>query len=180
METHHFDALTKVLGNWSTRRSALTLFAPLVLSTRRDAAEAKKRNRRNKKKRKKAPPFNQFGCLDVGKRCRKAKHCCSGICAGPEGKERCKAHDVSGCPVAEVGICLNGSCTTSNGDAGFCMPTTGNAGYCGADSSPCVACDKDADCRARCGSGAACITCGLCVFAETLTYCAGVGADSCT
>lgn len=179
MDTHHFDDLAKVLGSWSTRRSALTLLAPLVLATRRDAAEAKKRKNR-KKKRKKPPAFNSFGCLDVGKRCRKAKHCCSGICAGPEGKERCKAHDVGGCPVTAAGVCFNGTCTTSSGDAGRCMPTTGNASYCGADGSPCVACSKDADCRARCGPDAACITCGLCVFGGSLTYCAGVGVASCT
>jgi hypothetical protein len=175
MNTHHFDALTKILGRWSTRRGVLAVLALPVLVTHRDAAEADKR-----KKRKNAPSVNQFGCLNVGKRCRRAKRCCSGICAGPKGKERCKAHDRGGCPVTEAGVCINGTCTTSSGDAGFCMPTTGNAGYCGADSTPCVACSKDADCRARCGPDAACITCGLCALEGTLTFCASARADSCT
>jgi hypothetical protein len=175
MDRHRFDALAKTLGGGSTRRGVLTLFVPSGLAMRRDRVAAKKRN----KKRRKAPPLNQFGCLDVGRRCRKTKHCCSGICAGPENKKRCRSHDVGGCPVAEVGSCFNGACTTRTGDAGLCMPTTGNAGYCGADSTPCIACNKDADCRERCGSGAACVTCGLCVFAGTLTFCAGAAANSC-
>jgi hypothetical protein len=179
MDTHHFDALTIALGRWSTRRGVLTFLAPLVLVTHRDAAGADKRKQR-KKKRKKAPAVNQFGCLNVGKRCRKAKRCCSGICAGPKGKERCKAHDRRGCPATAAGVCFDGTCTTSSGDPGRCMPTTGNASYCGADGSPCVACTRDADCRGRCGPDAACITCGLCTFAGTVTYCAGVGAASCT
>jgi hypothetical protein len=179
MDTDRFDALTKVLGRWSTRRSVLSVLAPLVLVTRRDATEAKKREKR-KKKRKKKPAVNLFGCLNVGKRCRKAKRCCSGICAGPKGKEHCKAHDTGGCPVTAAGACFNGFCTTSSGDAGLCMPTTGNASYCGADSTPCVGCKSDMECRARCGPEAACITCGACVFAGSLTYCAGVGAASCT
>jgi hypothetical protein len=180
MNTHRFDALTTLLGRWSTRRGALSILGSLVIATRRDAAAAEKREQRKKRrKNKKKPALNLFGCLNVGKRCRRSKRCCSGICAGPKGKERCKAHDRGGCPVTAAGACFNGTCTTSSGDLGRCMPTTGNASYCGADSTPCVGCQTDAECRARCGPEAACITCGACVFAGSLTYCAGVGAISC-
>lgn len=145
MEPIRFDTWTRAFANLSTRR--LTLHALLLGATANvwgvgDAS---------------AGP----GCKDVGKKCRKAKDCCSGVCKGKKGKKRCKAHDTGGCTPGGNTVGCGGTdvaCTTSNGVPGQCVTTTGNAGYCGTGGD-CFPCAKDADCRPVCGPGAACIKC---------------------
>jgi hypothetical protein len=120
------------------------------------AADAKKRKRKKRKKQQPVGTPNAFGCLDVGDRCQSAGQCCSGICAGKQGKKRCRAHDTGGCPAGHDVFGDDVPCETSNGIRGRCGTTTGNAGYCvgGGDCHPCA---NDADCRSLCGPNAACV-----------------------
>jgi hypothetical protein len=145
MDATHFDRLTRVLAHAGSRRQtllALLLGGVLVTPVIDDAA---------------AGP----GCKNVGKKCKKAKDCCSGVCKGKKGRKRCKAHDTGGCQAGQIqGTCggTDVACTTSAGQPGLCNTTTGDAGYCGTGGD-CFPCTKDADCREVCGSGAACVLC---------------------
>lgn len=104
---------------------------------------------------------NQFGCVRVGRRCRKNRQCCSGICKGRKGKETCRPHNVGTCkrsqnvcgPVMQVARC-------NNSDDCGCFVTTGGASFCGGDRGECMVCRDDRDCQARgFGQGAACVVC---------------------
>ncbi|MGH2616265.1 MAG: hypothetical protein ACRDJC_13555 [Thermomicrobiales bacterium] len=104
------------------------------------------------------------GCKNVGRKCRRSKQCCSGICKGKKGnlQKRCKAHDSGGCQGGSHPSGCGGSsvsCTTSAGTPGVCATTTGNAGYCLGSGLVCTTCQKDADCRSFCGEAAACVRC---------------------
>lgn len=113
--------------------------------------------------------FNQFGCVDVGGRCRgKDSACCSGICRGKKPKKgerdrsRCVLHDLgTGCrPGATQDECggMDEPCTTSAGRQGTCGTTTGNAAYY-ANAFPMVTCTRDKDCQDEHGPRAACLKC---------------------
>ncbi len=155
MDADRFDALTRSLTEHTPRRRLIAglIVAPGLLAAGASNGAAAK-NRKKKLKR------NEFGCVNVGGKCRgRDKNCCSGICRGkkPEKGEkdnsRCVAHDAQGCQAGQIeGFCggTNVNCTTSNGNSGKCNTTTGNAGYC-ADSGDCSAgpCKKDADCIPR-------------------------------
>jgi hypothetical protein len=118
------------------------------------------------------------GCKNVGKKCRKQKDCCSGVCKGKKGKKKCKAHDSSGCVAGQGLINCPGNptddCVSSKGFNGNCWTTTGNSGYCGSVGA-CVACTRDADCRVFCGPDAACVHCAQCSNPER-TACMGTEA----
>jgi hypothetical protein len=108
---------------------------------------------------------NEFGCVNVGGKCRgEDRTCCSGYCQGKKPKKgkkdksRCVAHDTGDCTGTDR-VCPSGLCTTSIGHAGGCMTTTGNAPYC-ADTVTSIPCRKDADCVPSCGPLAACYVCG--------------------
>jgi hypothetical protein len=121
------------------------------------------------------------GCKNVGKKCKKKKDCCSGICKGKKGKKRCKAHDTGGCQAGQrQGICggVDVPCTTSAGNPGLCQTTTGNAAYCTAGGG-CFACQQDADCRPFCGPGAACVRCLFCGEDGSPTACVGLIPGGC-
>jgi hypothetical protein len=142
------------------------VLAAAIAGKTRDAAWAKKRKPKLKR--------NQFGCVDVGGKCRgKDSNCCSGICdgakpkKGQKDKSRCRAHDTGtlvgaarGCSAADdsCGPAGNTACTTSLAEDGFCHKTTGNAGYCALDAE-CFDCTTDEECVPICGEGAACILC---------------------
>jgi hypothetical protein len=166
MDGSGFDALTRSLAEVSARRLVLSRLAAGLLSVAAlhgaDAAGARQRKRNKRKK--KPLPFNEFGCLNVGARCRgKDELCCSGICQGKKPKKgkrdkrRCVAHDTGGCTEADR-VCPSVLCTTSIGRVGGCMTTTGNAPYC-ADIITGVPCNKDIDCQVYCGPLAACYVC---------------------
>jgi hypothetical protein len=152
MDDAHFDRLTRryVLGG---------LAAALGLGTARlpDVAHARKR---------KKVKFNAFGCVDVGRFCKKAGQCCSGICQGKKGKKKCRAHDADICSSGDGNAFCNPdspnpvACTTSTGN-GVCRTTTGNAGFC-VEGGDCFPCTKDAECVPFCGAGAACFACAGC------------------
>jgi hypothetical protein len=126
------------------------------------------------KKKKKKLQFNQFGCVNVGGKCRgNSANCCSGICEGKKPKKgkkdtsRCVAHGQSTCFAGQNEPFCGGTgevaCLTSAGETGECTTTTGNAGYC-VRSGRCLACKKDEDCQNNpdFGAGAACTVCTGC------------------
>ena len=121
------------------------------------------------------------GCKNFGKKCKKNKGCCSGICKGKKGKKRCKAHDTGGCQAGQTFPACGGAlvqCTTSTAAAGACITTSGNAGYCSATTN-CFSCQRDADCVPNCGPQAACVTCAMGCASTDGTACAGPSPTSC-
>ena len=181
MDAARFDASTRSLTGRIPRRrvfSGLTAALGFSLTVSSERADAK---RRKKLKR------SEFGCVNVGGKCRgKDRNCCSGVCTGKKpkrgdkDKSRCVAHDAQGCEAGQIeNFCggTNVSCTTSSGDTGGnCDTTTGNAGYCSGQGTCEVdpPCKKDADCVPIFGAGAACVLCdnSLCPAG---TGCAGLG-----
>jgi hypothetical protein len=184
MNRHRFDALTRSLVSRVSRRDLVARLAGGVLAWSAaqlpHLANARKRKRKNKKRKK--VRFNEYGCVNVGRLCKNADQCCSGLCEGKKGKKTCRAHDQSTCqPGQSSAVCSGGAnvvCTASSGAPGLCLATTGNAGYCYADGD-CFACAKDADCEPICGSGAACITCAGTCAGRGGTFCAGRTPGSC-
>jgi hypothetical protein len=175
MDALSCDQLTRQLLGAGTRRAivgriaALSLAGPLGLLAAHDDADAKKKRKRKQKKRKqKAAAPNAFGCIDVGALCQNDDQCCSGICAGKQGKKRCRAHDVGDCQAgtAPEACDENVPCTTGAGDPGTCGTTTGNAVYCFV-AGGCFACQNDGDCQRADGGAlgprAACVTCEGCM-----------------
>lgn len=157
MDAPRFDLLTRLLFTKRSRRQVLAALALGVLGLSALPDESP------------AGP----GCRNVGRKCKKAKQCCSGICKGKKGEKRCRAHDTGGCQAGAQETGCGGTdtgCTTSTGHLGVCDTTTGNAGYC-TFGFECVACHKDADCRELCGPAAACIRC--------LPECPGTGGTAC-
>jgi hypothetical protein len=161
MDGIHFDRLARRLSATGTRRGmVLGLVSTLGLAAPRHRGAAKGK--------KKPITLNQFGCVDVGGKCRgKNSLCCSGTCQGKKPKKgekdksRCVAHGERGCLAGQMLSGCGGAtiqCVTSIGLHGACQTTTGNAGYCSGDSTP-QHCTKDADCRHLCGPEAACILC---------------------
>jgi hypothetical protein len=118
------------------------------------------------------------GCKNIGKKCKKKKDCCSGVCKGKKGKKKCKAHDTGGCQAMAATCSQNIDCTTSTGEMGDCFTTTGNAGYC-ANAGECFPCTRDADCRPFCGPQAACARCTACLPGTPTTACLGPSGSSC-
>jgi hypothetical protein len=97
---------------------------------------------------------NQYGCLNVGDRCKKASQCCSGVCKRKGGKRKCAAHDAGKCSL------LRNRCTATDpilaacnlpDEWATCLVTIGNAPFCGTllafkQDVHCQTCTKDADC----------------------------------
>jgi hypothetical protein len=180
MDSGQFDSLTRAFANISTARRGFvsgTLgggLTTLLVRLGAEDAEARKR-KKGKKRKKKKIKRNEFGCVNVGKFCKNGGQCCSGICQGKKGKNKCKAHDSQGCQAGQQEETCNAEkvdvpCTTSAGEEGICDTTTGNAGYCRREGD-CFPCSKDADCQEFCGPAAACIICA--------DFCAETGGTGC-
>jgi hypothetical protein len=163
MDHDRFDALTRSLGVHASRRSLSRAVAGsglgAILGSAFGAlavdAKQKRHKKKNKRKKPKKPKFNAFGCVSVGKTCKNAEQCCSGICTGKKGNRTCRAHDVGTCDQAAPGICEAGNPLFSvcNGKSDCaCFRTTGGSSICGALFNPglseCAACRRDADCVA--------------------------------
>jgi hypothetical protein len=130
---------------WTRRRFGLAAGGALATlwSLAGIASAPAKKNKQEKLK------FNEFGCVDVGGKCRgNDANCCSNICEGKKPKKgkkdksRCVGHDEQGCRAGQKEDGCGGfnggfnvSCTTSSGDPGLCNTTTGNAGYCAGDGA---------------------------------------------
>jgi hypothetical protein len=170
---NRFDGLTRSLTSVPSRRDVLRGLAAAVVGV--GAARVPGVVAARKTRKPKSPKPNEFGCLDVGDRCKTAGQCCSGICKGKRGKRRCRAHDSGGCKAGKYPTVCGGmdvACTTSRGKPGLCVTTTGNAGYCMATSLP-YACRTDSDCRSTpggiLGPRAACYRCSQSMVG---TFCA--------
>lgn len=162
MNATRFDRLTRGLSTTPTRRAILGGFATAI-----GLAAPRVPGRVEAKTKKKPLKVNEFGCVNVGGKCRgKDGKCCSGICKGKKPKKgekdksRCVDHHTGGCQ-ADQDQCSTGF--SECGTGGLCYRTTGKASFCGAYQvewfSPCTPCEKDADCTADFGPGAACIDC---------------------
>jgi hypothetical protein len=166
MSQNRFHDVTRSMTRLPSRRDLLRGLAGaglgLGIVPRADLVEArKKRKKRKKKDRKKEtlPQPNAFGCLEIGDVCNSETDCCSGICAGAEGKQTCQAHGTGNCPQAHVGICLATAdeipvLKCGNNDLCFCYTTTSGSNFCGTrgprigEKTACADCQKDADCAA--------------------------------
>jgi hypothetical protein len=196
MDASRFDRLARSFGTGSSRRRLLRLGA-VALGLGVAAGPAGEETLAKKKKIKK----NEFGCVNVGGKCRgKDNKCCSGICKGKKPKKgekdksKCQAHDTGvGCvagqqsafcrigSVLEMGLDSEGmevpNCTTAAGVPGTCETTTGNAPYC-VFTGECFSCSKDTDCEGVCGPQAACVRCVGCDETGG-TGCVGPAKNSC-
>lgn len=155
-----FDSLTRSLAAYRSRRGAVRGVAAALglAATVVPANAAKKKNRKKVTK----PRNNEFGCLDVGKKCNgKDSKCCSGLCQGKKpkrgkrDKSKCVGHNAGSC-LAGFDVCLGviAQCSTE----GFCFQTTGKASFCAGGTGICTDCQKDTDCEALgAGPGAACV-----------------------
>jgi hypothetical protein len=174
MDHNRFDRITLALASGLSRRT-LAAVAGLGALGAAGVVDAKKKKKKKVKK-------NEFGCVDVGKYCKNAGQCCSGICQGKKGKKKCKAHDASTCANGQKEVfCGGGSavtCKTASGAEGLCNTTTGKAGYCTGGPGTCVPCKKDADCISTCGTGAACVPCDGCTGSNGFA-CVGPEAGRC-
>jgi hypothetical protein len=174
MDDARLDALAQNLAAGHSRRISIRLLAGLAIGNslaRADLVEGKR-----KKRKRKRFAFNEFGCVNVGGKCRgRDSVCCSGRCRGKKPKpgkadrRHCVAHDTGGCMGTDR-VCPSVLCTTSIGHAGGCTTTTGNAPYC-ADFVTTTPCNKDADCVPFCGPLAACFVCN----GVSGGHCAGPG-----
>lgn len=163
MDADRFDALARTLnGAASSRRTAVAGLAALGLAAGHVPARATRRRRKVRR--------NAFGCVNVGRFCRSADQCCSGICRGNKGKRKCRAHDTGGCALAD------NFCAGGNGNdcapGCVCNVTTGKAPHCGPTVfCPAAECQRDADCGEP---GAACIppvNCQGCGTPATQNFC---------
>lgn len=111
------------------------------------------------------PVAEAASCAKVGKACRHAEQCCSGVCSGKHGKKKCRSHD--------AGTCTRGqdACTDpdpavdkcNNAVACICYPTTAGTSFCAdVNSGACANCARDADCLALgFPPGSACLAVGV-------------------
>ncbi|MGH2615622.1 MAG: hypothetical protein ACRDJC_10315 [Thermomicrobiales bacterium] len=104
MDASRFDRFTRALITSPARRDILQGFVAAALGLASIPLVGTVRA----KKRKKKLILNEFGCVDVGGKCRgRADVCCSGICQGKRPKKgkrdkrRCVAHDTDGCQVGQ-------------------------------------------------------------------------------
>ena len=168
MDVTHFDRLTRLVRNGTSRRGllrALAASAGLGAIGFRDGREAVAKPKKQKLKR------NGYGCVNVGGACRgRDSACCSGICQGKKPKKGkkdrsvCVAHHEDICTAAHR-ACTGDPRPNCNPDhpQATCFRTTGQAGFCGLDVIPaCIPCRKDTDCHEPLGEGSACVVCSAC------------------
>ncbi len=157
MDGSQFDALLRQLTSRSSRRTIMRRTIMRGVATVLGLGAVRFPMDLRAKKRNKKLRFNEFGCVNVGGKCRgKDGVCCSGICRGKKPKKGQK--DTSRCLAHHEGICTQGQdvCThgiglatrcSLNNPSCFCFTTTGHAGFCGAPSAnACVLCRADPDC----------------------------------
>jgi hypothetical protein len=175
------------LAAGSTRRDLMTgLAVGFGLGSAYPILETEAKKKKRKKRKPRKPKPNAFGCLNVGKPCKSADQCCSGICDGKKRKRKCVAHGTGTCDQQGPEICVPDPpiALTCNNDATCrCFRTTGDSIVCAKFEGPasCVQCARDADCEAaglpagsscvpfsegpcagNCASGMACVVpCGV-------------------
>lgn len=107
---------------------------------------------------------SHFDCRHIDTRCRRNRHCCSGICQrAAEGRPKtCRPHGTGTCLGGQNSCVGTGTICNSNSNC-FCYVTTGDAAFCGT-TSECLACKRDKDCVKNHGfpEGSACGICDAC------------------
>jgi hypothetical protein len=114
------------------------------------------------KQRSQPASLNQFGCIDVGQKCRgQCALCCSGVFTGKKPKKgkkdnrTCIAHGAGICtPALNFCVAQNAIDSLCNlpSTSATCFLTTGNAGFCGEATGfnpllNCRLCSTDKDCE---------------------------------
>jgi hypothetical protein len=159
MDAARFDHIVRSFGTGSSRRRLLSRLTAAALGV---GVAGRFADRTTAKKKKKLV-FNQFGCVDVGGKCRgNSANCCSNVCEGKKPKKgkkdksRCVAHNTGSCQPGQDS-CLGTAfpCGTN----GLCFQTTGLAAFCSDTGTNCFDCKKDTDCEPLFGAGAACVVC---------------------
>lgn len=186
MDNQLIDRLARRLAAALSRRHVAALLlstgvAPLLRFAPVATGKKKKRNK---------PKKNEFGCLDVGKKCNgKNNKCCSGICNGKrpkkkkKDKSKCAAHDTGAC-TPERDFCVAGQISASCGTNGLCVETTGNASFCASGQGisqelNCRVCSTDKDCEAQgFPLGSACVIFTGGTFCFGVSDCAGVNGST--
>src|SRR4051812_4796745 len=108
MDQHRFDALSKVVGSWTSRRSALTLFAGLGLGSL-IPQETK--------------AANSGKCKPD---CPECQSCNKGKCKKKNGHKKCKKGKCEPltngtvCTSVSGGTCCNGTCVDIQSDESNC------------------------------------------------------------
>jgi hypothetical protein len=168
MDQHRYHALTRTLTCLPSRRDVLRGLTgvALGLGVARLPEEAASRKKRKRKRREKKAKPNAFGCLSVGKPCKKADQCCAGICGGKKGARTCRAHGTGTCNQEAEGLCTSpnpASLLCNNNPTCICFGTTADSRFCvdtiaSSGTDVCTDCKKDADCEALgFPAGSACI-----------------------
>src|SRR5215217_2353402 len=143
MDAHHFDAITKTWGSLPRRRllTGLAGSALGALAATLGVTEIK---------------ATHVDCRHVGKRCKRARQCCSGICK----HHKCRAHDKGICKAGQDACDQTSleTCGANGASACFCYVTTGRASFCGTATTG-SSCTHDTDCVTDKGAGAACVSC---------------------
>ena len=161
MDGERFDRIAKALGGGATRRGLLRGLAVGALAwLGGEGAGA-----------------THFDCRHVGKPCKGAGQCCSGVCR----RGTCRAHHASTCKAGGKVSCVDpgggSACELNNTPGCRCYQTTGRAPFCGGTSpgqTDCLACQRDQDCVEKHGfpAGSACVPTGAtCVCDATTTLC---------
>jgi len=155
MDDRLFDALTKSMVSTVSRRWMLRSVATGAVATALVSGFARLQPRESAAQE----AFAHFGCRHVGKPCKRARQCCSGLCRGPKGRQTCRQHNVGTCQAGQD-RCANPTLGSCNGQPDCaCFQTTGRGVFCGrVSTTECVECGLDADCAAVTGPGSACIT----------------------
>jgi hypothetical protein len=106
MDAAGFDTLARSLQRHIARRTALGVLGGglAALLTRVGPGDA---SARKKQKHKKKPKLNEFGCVNIGGKCRgKNGLCCSGICQGKKPKKKARRTRASASPTTAVAASL--------------------------------------------------------------------------
>jgi hypothetical protein len=170
MDGHRFDRLTRALTRTASRRSLVAMALVTAPGWLTPLESGAKTTGKDKPKR---PKPNQYGCLAVGARCKRASQCCSSRCNGKPGKKTCRAHGTGTCKQGGPGLCQVPAdeiplVTCNNIPTCLCARTTAGSNYCfnnAADVEPCTDCRDDADCEALGyprGSACAPVSTGIC------------------
>jgi hypothetical protein len=159
MDIQRFDAIGRWLAVGNSRRSTLRGLVGSALAigmgrlTLEEAAAA---------------------CKNAGKKCKKAKECCSGACKGKKGKKTCRCRTVrQSCTgtFSENTCCGELKCATNGaGEPDRCCKVLEDS--CSSNSDCCIA-------GAECRGGECCLGEGVnCLFAGSDACCAGLFCDT--
>ncbi|CAA9581407.1 MAG: hypothetical protein AVDCRST_MAG59-4814 [uncultured Thermomicrobiales bacterium] len=147
MDQDRFDSLARRLAAGATRRDAIQALA--VATVGLVAAVP-------------AGTGAAAACREPGAPCRRGGQCCSGLCQGKKGRERCRRVPGQGICTIRNNVCRTNDADKSCGGAGLdscgCFVTTAGRSFCALGAlSEVVSCERDRDCAGQFGAGARCV-----------------------